>query len=681
MSALSRRSFLKVGVVAGSGLIIGCDFPAFGLGNGKLKGGSLTAFVQIGPDGQVTITAPRPDTGQGTRTSLPMLVAEELGVDWKTIKVVQAPGDGTKYGRQGVGGSASIRGSYEPMRLAGATAALMLRQAAAQKWGVGVDTVTIDNGRIVSGSQSAGFGEFAEAAAKLPVPERSSVTLKDPKDFRIVGKPTRRIDNLAVVTGKAVFGIDSKPKGCKVAMLSKPRAYGSSLKSFDDKEARAVPGVKDVFAFGNGVAVLADDTWSAMKGREALKTEWTESPHAALDSAEITKRFQAAVGAFPDMPSGSKAIEAVYELPYLSHAPMEPMNCTAHVRDDGCEIWAPTQVPDSAREQVARQLKIPAEQVVLHVPLVGGGFGRRLLTDYIGEAVNLSKKAGGPVQVLWSRDDDIRNDSFRPVSYHAMKGAVGADGLPAAYYHQCLLPGRSRGSEAAWGNARLAYALPNAGMQNGSIESPVPTFAWRSVENTYQNLVQECFLDELLVAGGQDPVEGRLKLLQNERLKTVLSRAAELAGWGKPLPKGRGRGVACFAGYGSFIAQIAEVEILPDKTIKVRRMESVVDCGLAVNPLGVQAQVQGATMDGIATLLRSAVTIKDGGVEQSGWGDMGWAVHSDAPEHNVLVTGATGQPGGIGEVGFPASGPAVLNAIAAATGQRLRRLPIGTQTA
>ena len=681
MSQLTRRSFLKVTAMAGSGLVLGTLLPAESCKAADATPGleaSIGSYVHIAPNGEVTITAPRPDCGQGVRTSLCMIIAEELGVDWTTVKVVQAVADNSTFGNQGVGGSGSVRGSFESLRLVGATAATMLKQAGAKKLGVDPGECSIENGMIVCGDKKTGIGEVAEAASRLPVPDPSMVKLKDPSQFAIIGKPTKRVDNAAVVTGKAGFGLDTRVPGMKFAVIARPATFSGQVSSVDDSEALKIPGVFKVFQMGSGVAVVADSTWAAIKGRDALKIEWNTGQSSSFDSAELTKRFQEAVPKFPELPPGTTVIEATYELPYLSHAPMEPMNCTAHVQDDKCEVWAPTQVPDGARAGVARQLSMPLENVTLHVTLVGGGFGRRLSTEYVTEAVAVSKLAGCPVQLLWTRDDDMQHDHYRPATYHALKGSVGSDGQPAAFYHACIMAGGGgrRGDSASWGRSSLVYDVPNAGVQFGNASSPVPTGAWRSVENTYMNLINECFFDELCAAAKKDPVELRMKLMKNDRLKATLAKAAELADWGKSMPKGHGRGVACFSGYGSYITQIAEVEALADGKFKVLRVVAVLDCGLAVNPLGVEAQIQGATMDGIATLLHSAITIKDGGAEQRSWAEFGWARHSDAPHIEVHLISGSNQPGGIGEVGFPASGPAVLNAIFAATGKRLRSLPI-----
>ncbi len=686
ISKVSRRAFLKVTAGAGAGLVLGCMIPSNGSANGRSGRAGATfspnVFLQIGTDGQVTITAPRPECGTGVRTSLVMLVAEELGVDWKSVKVRQAVADSGAYGDQGIGGSRSVASSYQRLRHAGATAALMLRQAAAQQWGVSVEQCRIDSGAVVGGSNGdrLTFGQLAEAASKLPVPDASAVRLKDRSEFKIIGKPTPRIDGAAIADGTGVFGLDVRVPGMLFACIARPVPFGGSASDFDDSDARKVPGVKDVFRFGSGVAVVADSSWAALKACDALKVTWDGGPNASLDTAELTRRFKERVATFPEMPSGStKVVEATYELPFLAHAPMEPMNCTASVKADSCEVWVPTQVPDAARGNAARASGLSEDRVKVNLTLVGGGFGRRLGAEYVSEAVAISKRIGAPVQLIWTRDDETKHDHYRPMTYHAMKGAVDGAGMPLAYYHQCLVAGGGRrgGGGEGWSGQRTNYEFPNGGFLRAPIESPIPTGAWRSVDATFLCFVGESFLDELAHAGGKDPLQIRLQLMRNQRLKGTLEMAAEKAKWGSPLPKGWGRGVACFSGFGSFCTQIADVEVKPSGHVKVHKVVAVMDCGVVVNPLGVETQVQGATVDAVATLLYSEITIKGGGVEQRSLGDFGWARMKDTPVVEVHTVPSNANPSGVGEPGYPAAGPAIANAIFAATGKRLRSLPIG----
>ncbi len=674
---MNRRSFLKVSAGVGAGLVLGFRMEAVA-GPSQNGGLSPNAFVQIEPNSDVTITVPKPDMGQGVRTSLAMLIAEELGVEWQKVKIKQAPGDRQTYGGQGVGGSGSVRGAWIPLRTAGATAALMIRQAAAAKWGVPVEQVSIENGVVKSGAKSGKMGDFASDAAKLPIPDKAAVTLKGKADFKLIGKPTNRVDNLDVVTGKAQFGLDVKLPNMKVAMIARPPTFGGKATSHDAAAAKAIEGVRDVFEVASGIAVVADDTWRAHKGIEALNVQWDAGPNAAFTSALLSKLFRSAVQPFPDMPAGLKVVEAAYELPYLAHSTMEPQNCTVHLTADSCTIWAPTQVPDSARDMAARTTGLDPSKVTVNVTLLGGGFGRRLSTDFISEALEIGAKVKGPVQLLWTRDDDTKHDFYRPANYHAMKGALGADNLPAAFYHQAFEAGRGRRGGPGWGVLRLPYKIETTGMSQGAVPSPVPTGAWRSVEHTYTIFVQESFFDEMCAAGGQDPVKARLALITNDRLKRTLEVCAELAGWGKELPKGWGRGVACCSCYGSHITQIAEVEV-KDGEAKVHRVVAVVDCGVAVNPKGIEAQIQGATMDAVSTAIGVKITIQNGGVRQQNFGDIGWSRIGDAPKVEVNIIAEEESPGGIGEVGYPAAVPAILNAIFAATGQRIRKLPAGDE--
>lgn len=680
---------LQAGVAAGGGLVLGCVLPGRAESGKAGKNGaaavSMNVFVTIDTNGTVSITAPRPECGTGVKTALPMLVAEELGVDWQSVKVVMANADPgmRQYGGQGIGGSGGVRGSFGPLRTAGATAALMLRKAAAAMWKIDVEQCRIDNGAVVGGNsgQRVSFGQLAADAAKLPLPDRSEVTLKNPKDFKIVGKPTKRIDTPAIVTGKAVFGMDTRPKGAKVAVIARPTEFGGRVGSINDAEAKKVPGVTNVLQFGGGVAVVATNTWAAMMGRYALDVNWEKGPNADLSSDELTKRFKEAVVPFPAV-SGSKVVEAVYELPFLSHTPMEPMNCTADVRADRAEIWAPTQQPEGALGQAAQQLGMNADQVTVHLPMIGGGFGRRLSNDYVGEAVALSKQLGEPVQVVWSRDDEIRHDNYRPMTYHAMKGSVNGSEI-AAYYHQCLRAGggRGRGGGGEFGRLQTSYNISTGGTLTGGIQSSVPTGAWRSVDATFMGYVTECFFDELCEAAGLDPYEARMSMVAGSSLKACVQLAAEKAGWGKPLPAGMGRGIACYSSFGSHVAHVAEVEV-KDGVPKVKRVVSAVDCGYVVNPLGAEAQVQGAVMDAIATLFYSQITIDSGGVYEQSWGEMGWSRLEDAPVMETYFIPSSDRPtGGLGEPGFPPAGPAIANAIFAACGKRVRKLPIGGKLA
>ena len=683
---LSRRTFLGA---AGAGFVFVVGFRCADGSVHNLSGPSrakksvrANVYIAIDSDGIVTLTISKPDMGQGPRTSLAMILAEELGVAWDHIVVEQADGDGDKYGPQGVGGSGTIRALYEPLRMASATAASMLCHAAASKWSCEASACSLEGGKAVNRTlgKSIAIGDLVELASTMPTPQDSSIKPRPVSEYQIIGKPTRRVDNAAVVTGKAKFGLDTRVPGMKVAVVVRPRAFGATVKSFDDSACKKLAGYVTAFPISSGVAVVGDNTWAAMKAAEALNVQFDDGPNASLDSAEITRRLKAAVVAFPEIPSGAgRIVEATYEFPFLSHATMEPQNCTAVVANGKCEVWVPTQQPEGARRTAAGASGVGDENTTVHVTLVGGGFGRRLSTEYVAECVAIAKQLGKPVQLVWTRTDDMQHDHYRPVTYHAMKGAVGANGNPALMYHQLVEPGgRRRGNgQPEWGDVGSLYGV--AAKRIGlSIANPVPTGAWRSVENTYMSFVQECFFDELCAAAGTDPMKARIAMTGNDRLKALLERAQEISGWGKPMAAKMGRGVACFNGYGSMITQVAEVDC-SGSAPKVTKMFAVVDCGLAINPLGVEAQIQGAMMDAVSTTLHAAITIGGGGVVEDNWNGFQWGRMVDAPHMVVEIIGKSETPGGMGEVGYPAAGPAIANAIMAATGKRIRKLPVKTE--
>lgn len=687
---LSRRTFVTVAAGAGAAFVLG--FRCF---DSQAKPGSKASapkatlranvWISIDSDGLVTLTIPKPDMGQGSRTVLAMLLAEELGVDWQKINIAQAPADGTDYGGQGVGGSATVRQMWKPLMKAGATAAAMVAQAAAKEWNCSPDVVTLSDGQVTakSAGKSAPIGDFAAAASTIPVPDARSVTPKGKGNFRLIGKPTKRVDNHAVVTGRAVFGLDAKVPDKKVAVVVRPRVFGGSIKSFDDTASKAVPGYVATIKIDAGIALVGENTWAAMSAAEALKVTYDDGPNAGVNTASISAGMKSAVQEFPDISGASKTVTASYELPYLSHATMEPQNCTARVSNGSCEVWVPTQQPEGARSTASQRAGVPAENTIVHVTLVGGGFGRRLFVEYVDECVAIAKELGKPVQLVWTRTDDLQHDHYRPATYQAMKGALDAQGNLIAVYHQLVEAGGGRGrgnrgggaSGPSWGDSGSPYKIETTKRLSTTSASPVPTGPWRSVENTYQQFALECFFDELCTAGGKDPVEARMRLLTDGRLKATLSRAAELADWGKPLGPKIGRGVACFIGYGSRITQIAEVDCSGKKP-KVKRMTAVVDCGLAVNPLGVEAQVQGAMMDAVSTTLHAAITIQGGGVAEVNFDGFQWGRMQDAPHMTVEIIPGGDTPGGMGEVGYPAASPAIANAIFAATGKRVRKLPV-----
>jgi isoquinoline 1-oxidoreductase beta subunit len=499
--------------------------------------------------------------------------------------------------------------------------------------------------------------------------------LKEPSKFRIIGKPTRRVDTPDIVTGKAIYAQDVKVPNALYGVVARRPAFGADLRSVDDSAARKVPGVVDVVRISSGVAVLADNTWAAMKGREALVLDWNLGPNAALDTAELTKRTREAVGEHPEMPAGATVVDATYDFPFLSHYTMEPMNAVADVRADGCTIWVPSQGPDSVQQMASRMLGMPASSVVVHTTLLGGGFGRRSQTDFVQDAVEASRAAKRPVKLLWTRDDDLKNDHYRQMSYHVMRGAVSG-GKPVAFNHQFIgVGGGSTRSASRPSPTRNVYNIPNSTMMQGSAASPVPTGAWRSVNNSQVNPAIEMFIDELAHAAGKDPLQFRRENTDDKRMLAVLDLIEEKSGWKKPLPQGVARGIAVYDGYDGRVAHVVELSIV-DGAVKVHRAVCCIDTGPTINPMAVEMQLQGAFIDGLSTALHAAVTIDKGGVVQSTPYDYEWTRLAEAPKTEVYIIQSGDGPCGMGEIGYPSAPAAVANAVAAATGKRVRKFPI-----
>ena len=684
---LNRRSFLRSTAAAAGGLLIGFRMPETpGLAAGTTS--KLNAFVHVGTDDFVTLFIHKAEMGQGTVTSLSMLLAEELECDWNKIRT-EFPGVSREYGAfQGVVGSQSIRSSWESLRRAGASAREMLLQAAAQQWGVDKSQCRAENSVVINTATRARltYGSLAEAASKLPVP--SSVTLKDPSQFRLVGKPTKRLDTPDKVDGRAVFGIDVRVPGMLYAVMTRCPVFGGKVAGFDGSKAKAVPGVKDVIQTSTGVAVLADNTWSAMEGRRKLEIQWNEGPVASANTPAISRTFaertlqpgtpvRKAGDAEAALSSAAKKIDAVYETPYLAHAPMEPLNCVAHVRPDSCEVWASTQGQSSARSEAARITGLNPEKVQVHTKFMGGGFGRRARADYIGEAVELSKAAGVPVKLTWSREDDLQQDWYRPASLSRFAGGLDADGWPTAWTTRIACAPFGGGSGTATeGVANMAYAIPHFLVEYHSVDPGIPVSYWRSVGYSQNTFFTESFLDELAHAGGKDPVELRLRLLaDNPRLSAVLQLCAEKAGWGKPLRAGHGRGVGLSNNIGSNTVQIAEVSVAGGK-VKVHRVVCAVDCGHVVNPSGVVQQIKSGIAFGLSAALKGGITIDHGRVQQQNFHQYDAVRIDEMPPVEVHIVSSQQAPGGIGEASTPSTAPAVCNAVFAATGKRIRRLPI-----
>jgi isoquinoline 1-oxidoreductase beta subunit len=709
-----RRDFLKTGALAGGGLVLGLYLPPFGRPAEAAQQSASTftpnAFLRIGTDGSVTVIVNHSEMGQGIYTALPMLVAEELDADWRTIRVEAAPVDAaynhTAFGTQMTGGSSSTWSEWERLRKAGATARAMLIAAAAETWKVDPAACRAQKGQVIhaTSGRRLPYGRLAQKASGMTPPQ--NVTLKDPREFTLIGKPTKRLDTPEKVNGRGVFGLDVKVPGMLVAVVARPPVFGGTVKSFDAGPARAVPGVRHVVQIDQGIAVVADGFWAASKGRRALAIIWDEGPLAGLDSRAQSEEY-AKLAAQPGvvarkqgdaaaaMDGASRKLEAVYELPYLAHAMMEPLNSVADVRPDGCEVWTGTQFQTIDRDNAARITGLKPEQVKVHTTLLGGGFGRRAVFDshFVAEAVQLSKALKTPVKVIWSREDDIRGGFYRPAAYHSIRAGLAADGRPLTWQHRIVCQSFMMGTPfesalvkegvdgtAVEGAAELPYDVPNLLVDWKQAPGGVPTHFWRSVGHSHTAFAVESFIDELAHAAGKDPYEYRRALLaRHPRLKRVLELAAGKAGWGRPLPAGRGRGLAVHESFGSIIAEVAEVSVSKEGKVRVHRVVCAIDCGPVVNPDTVRAQMEGAVVFGLSAALHGEITFRNGRVKQRNFHDYPLLRMNEMPEVETHIVPSTDTMGGVGEPGVPPVAPAVTNAIFAATGKRLRRLPIGAE--
>jgi isoquinoline 1-oxidoreductase subunit beta len=683
-ATMNRRSFLGTAAAAAGGLLVRFRMSAAETG-GRSK---LNAFIYVGADDSVLFYIHKAEMGQGTVTSLSMLLAEELECDWKKIRT-DFPGVSPEFGRnQGVVGSASIRSSWEPLRRAGATAREMLKEAAARQWGVDRAALRAENGFIVNPANGArlSYGSLAVAAARVPPPE--GVALKDPSQFQIIGKPTQRLDTPSKVNGSAVFGIDVRLPGMQYAVVARCPVFGGKVARFDASKAKAVPGVKQVFPISSGVAVVADNTWSAMEGRRALEIDWNEGPVAAVSTESLTKTFAGLMSqpgqtarkvgdAEAALAAAAHKLEAVYQVPFLAHAPMEPLNATARVRHDSCEVWASTQGQTAAFNEARRITGLPPDAIKVYTEYMGGGFGRRARSDYIGEAVEVSKAAGVPVKLTWSREDDIQQDWYRPASYAHFVGGLDADGWPVAWTTRIACPPFGYGGGTATeGIANMPYEIPHLLVDYHPVDQGIPVSYWRSVGYSQNVFFTESFLDELALLGKKDPLEARLRLLANvPRLKAALQLAAEKAGWGKPLPAGHALGVGLSDNVGSNTVQIAEVSV-ERGSVRVHRVVCAVDCGHAVNPSGVEQQIQSGIVFGLTAALKGGITLEKGRVQQSNFHQYDMLRINEMPKVEVHIVASHESPGGIGEAAVPAIAPAVCNALYAITGKRVRKLPV-----
>lgn len=703
MSPLSRRSFVGAGVAGAAGLVIGFYLPHKGAS--EKDSFSPNAYLRITPDNKITIVVARSEMGQGVRTALPMILAEELEADWKQIDVEQA-GASTLYGDQTTGGSASIRTTWDPMRKAGATAREMLISAAALTWGVPRSSCIAESGYIkhAASNRSASYGDLARKASALPIP--TDVPLKQSKDYKLVGQRLARVDSPAKVKGEALFGIDFRLPGMKYAVLSRCPTIGGKVASFDDKDSKKIGGVNYVGKISDSaVAVVADSVWGAMEGRRVLNVNWDEGPNRDLNTASIfTAMKQAAskkganmyaAGDFAKV--GGRKISAEYTLPFMAHAPMEPGNCTASYEGSKCVMWIPTQVPQDCRDSVAAAIGLDPDQVKVNVTLMGGGFGRRLEHDYAVEAALVSKAINAPVKVVWTREDDMRFSTYRPASIHQLSATLDGAGYPVALTHRIIAPSISgqKGQPVPNGvdpdlpdEAGPVYGIPNYLIEYVMTETPVPLGWMRSVYALQAAFALESFIDELAVSAGKDPLKYRLQLLSKDqdlvyftttwhtaRMRTVLQLAAEKSGWDKPLPAERFRGVACFGCFQSYMAEVVEMT-MENGQPRVHRVVAVVDCGQVVNPAILEQQIQGGIVYGLANALRAKITIEKGRVVQGNFDDYVPLRMGETPTVEVYAVPSPEAPTGIGEPSVPPVAPALCNAIYAATKKRIRSLPI-----
>ena len=711
----SRRGFLRSTALVGGGLVVAIAVPGarrFAWAQEAQPASAAAfapnAFLRIAADDSITVLLAHAEMGQGIWTTLPMLIAEELDADWSKIRVEHGPADkaytSPVFGMQGTGGSTTTWSEFDRYRQAGAVARNLLLQAAAARLNVPLADLRTENGAVVSGTQRLRYGELADAAGKLPPPDPKTLTLRDPKDWKLIGKATKRLDTPEKITGKAVFGMDVQFEGLLTAVVLRSPVFGGTVKSFDATAARAVPGVRDVVQVPSGVAVVAEHFWAAKLGRDALQVVWEAGEGATLDSATLRQQFsQLATEDGPtavragdvvaELSKAAKTVDAEYAVPYLAHAAMEPLNCTVKIADGECDIWCGTQFPTLDQNSTAKILGIPPEKIRIHTPFLGGGFGRRATpdSDVVSEAVHVAKAAKAPVKTVWTREDDTRGGYYRSAFVEKIKVGLGEDGLPKAW-HQVMVgqsimagtfmeammvkDGIDATSTEGVANSPYVLGTPAHRVDLHSPKTGIPVLWWRSVGHSANGFVMEGFVDELAHAAGKDPVEYRRTLLKDHpRHLAALNLAAEKAGWSSPSPEGRGRGIAVHDSFGSYVAQVAEVSV-EDGQIRVHRVVCAIDCGVAVNPSAVEAQMESGIVFGLGATLHGTLTLKEGQVQESNYHDYRVLRMHEMPKIEVHIVPSTERMGGVGEPGTPPIAPAVANAVFALTGQRLRELPL-----
>ncbi|HET9743575.1 MAG TPA: xanthine dehydrogenase family protein molybdopterin-binding subunit [Terriglobales bacterium] len=733
---LDRREFLKSAGLSGAALVLGFYLPGFS--SQRLSGQQTVkanAWITIDADNTIRLLTEVPEMGQGPRTVGAMMLADELEADWSKITVEQAPVIPGIYKNLHTGGSGGTASAWDYMRRAGAQARELLISAAASKWKVSNSECIARESTVVHkpSGRKLNYGELVSVAASLPVPDAANIPLKTAKDFRYIGKPIPRVDTPAKTTGSGIFGIDVRVPGMLYAVIARCPQFGGKAESFDAAQARAVPGVRAVFPVpaisflpklnvnanvAGGIAVVADSTWSAMQGRKALKISWDKGPHAGEDTDNLRKALIDGASAEPQfvvvnqgsalsaLASATRKIEVTYEFPFQAHATMEPMNTTVHVRENEIEVWSPTQIGNIVQQEIAALSGLPPERVTVHMMLCGGSFGRRYQWDYSAEAWLVAKQMQAPVQLLWTREDDMQHDFYLQHSYHRLSGALDPSGGILAWSHRIVstpiravfdsadkLTPKHLATQEVGGADVVPYSPANLYVDYVPVQSGVPRAWWRSVEHSFNALATECFMDELAHSADVDPLRFRMGLLredrklpwimwpddppvQTRRFRNVLQLAAEKSGWGAPLPKGHGRGIACCPSFGSYIAHVAEVSVSPDGEVRIHRVVSAVDCGTAVNPDGVRAMTESGVNFGLTPVLSGEITVQDGAVEQSNFDGYQVLRIPEAPDIEVYIADSGEEIGGMGETAVPPLAPAVLNAIFAASGKRVRKLPV-----